>query len=122
MTRNVGQAHRHRRLPARYVKEEMIAWVHLDISLLPSESGTLTENYRRVTSAAGRDTVMDERPRNGTEKGRQRREGWRRRHLNCERGLAERTARLPVRQHHTDFPFKSWPDTCAVCLIIAGPG
>lgn len=35
----------------------------------PSEAGTLTKNYRRVTSAAGRDTVMDEWPRNGTEMG-----------------------------------------------------
>lgn len=69
----MGQAYHHprlwRTLWTHYVREEMIAWAELDIFLRPSEAGTLTKNYRRVTSAAGRDTMMDERRRNGPEMG-----------------------------------------------------
>lgn len=69
----VGQAYYHRRLCCtlwtHYVKEEMIAWAKLDIFLLPPGAGSRTKNYQRVTSAAGRDMMMDEWPRNGAEMG-----------------------------------------------------
>lgn len=63
-----------RTLWPHYVKAEMIARAKLDIFLQPSEAGTLTENYRRATRVAGRGAMTDERRRNGTEMGPQRRE------------------------------------------------